>query len=58
VFGVKGGQAATVAYIAAALLALVSVAGLAHAYLTPRNKVFAPAEPPVSTPSGGRLVGV
>ncbi|MDQ1425420.1 MAG: hypothetical protein QOD72_2918 [Acidimicrobiaceae bacterium] len=41
VFGVKGGQVSTVAYMAAALLALLSVAGFAHAMRTPKNKMFA-----------------
>jgi hypothetical protein len=41
VFGDKGGQVATVAYIVAALLALLSVAGFAHAMRTPKNQVFA-----------------
>jgi hypothetical protein len=41
VFGVKGGQVATVAYVAAALMVLLSIAGFAHAMRTPKNKVFA-----------------
>jgi hypothetical protein len=45
VFGVKGGQVATVAYLVAALLALLSLAGLYHASRTPRTEAFAPAEP-------------
>ena len=44
VFGVKGEQVATVAYIVAALLALLSIAGFVHAFRTPKNKAFvAPA---------------
>jgi hypothetical protein len=41
VFGVKGGQVATVAYIVAALMVLLSVAGFAHAMRTPKNQKFA-----------------
>jgi hypothetical protein len=41
VFGVKGEQVATVAYIVAGLLALLSLAGFAHALKTPKGKVFA-----------------
>ena len=41
VFGVKGGQVATVAYAVAALLALLSIAGFAHAFRTSKEKTFA-----------------
>lgn len=41
VFGVKGGQVATVAYGAAGLLALLSLAGLAHALRTSNEEAFA-----------------
>jgi len=41
VFGVKGGEAATVAYIFAGLLALLSLAGLVHAFKTPKDRTFA-----------------
>ena len=41
VFGVKGEQVATVAYIVAALLLLLSIAGFVHALRTPRTKTFA-----------------
>jgi hypothetical protein len=44
VFGVKGGQAATVVYLVAALLALLSLAGVAHAFKTPKSEAFAPPE--------------
>ena len=44
-FGTKAGQGATVAYLAAALLALLSIAGLIHALVTPRSKGFAVPEP-------------
>ncbi|WP_155368336.1 hypothetical protein [Catellatospora vulcania] len=43
-FGVKAGQAALVAYLAALVLALLSIAGLVHAYTTPRTVAFAPVE--------------
>ena len=41
-----GEQAATVAYIAAAVLALLSIAGLIHAFRTPKDKAFAAPEQP------------
>ena len=41
VFGVKGEQVATVAYMVAVLLALLSIAGFVHAFRTPKNKTFA-----------------
>lgn len=44
VFGVKGGEVATVAYIVAALLALLSLAGFVHAFKTPKNESFAAPE--------------
>jgi hypothetical protein len=44
VFGVKAGQAATVAYIVAALLALLSLAGFLHAFKTSRSEAFAVPE--------------
>ena len=50
VFGVKGGQVATVAYGVAALLALLSLAGLAHALRTSDEEAFAaPKERVVTT---------
>ena len=52
VFGDKGAQVATVAYLVAGLLALLSIAGLVHAYRTPRGTTF-PAASPVSTPPVG-----
>lgn len=45
VFGVKGEQVATVAYIVAGLLALLSLAGAFHASRTPQTEAFAAAEP-------------
>jgi hypothetical protein len=37
-FGSKAGQASTVAYLAAALLALLAIAGFIHAFVTPKSK--------------------
>jgi hypothetical protein len=42
VFGEKAAQAALVAYLAAILLALLGIAGLIHALVTPKTKAFAP----------------
>jgi hypothetical protein len=44
-FGTKASQAALVAYLAAALMALLGIAGLIHAARTPANQPFAPVEP-------------
>jgi hypothetical protein len=44
-FGTKAAQGATVAYLAAALLALLSIAGFVHALVTPKTKGFAVPEP-------------
>jgi hypothetical protein len=41
VFGVKGEQVATVAYMVAVLLALLSIAGFVHAFRSPKNKAAA-----------------
>lgn len=49
-FGVKAGQGATVAYLAAALLALLSIAGFIHAYRTPASVAFAPAQTDTTRP--------
>ena len=51
VFGVKGEQAARVAYGAAAVLALLSLAGLIHALRTPKDQTFAAPEHPKNQPS-------
>jgi hypothetical protein len=45
VFGEKAAQAATVAYLAAALLALLAVAGFVHALRTPKSEAFAAPTP-------------
>lgn len=44
-FGTKAAQGATVAYLAAGLLMLLSIAGLVHAFVTPKSKAFAAPEP-------------
>jgi hypothetical protein len=49
VFGEKAGQAALVAYLAALLLALLSFAGFVHAFVTPKTRAFAAAEPSGAT---------
>jgi hypothetical protein len=43
-FGVKAGQAAVVAFLAAGLMALLAIAGFVHAYLTPASRAFAAPE--------------
>jgi hypothetical protein len=48
VFGVKGGEAANVAYMVGGLMLILSLAGLYHAYKTPRTKGFAVPEPAVN----------
>jgi hypothetical protein len=44
VFGVKGEQVATVAFIGAGILALLAAAGFIHAFRTPRDRLFAAPE--------------
>ncbi|GIH07820.1 hypothetical protein Rhe02_58870 [Rhizocola hellebori] len=44
-FGTKAGQAATVAFIAAALMLLLSLAGFVHAARTPATETFAAPQP-------------
>jgi hypothetical protein len=46
-FGTKAGQAATVAYLAAALMFLMALAGFVHAFLTPKTVPFAAVDPQV-----------
>ncbi|MEY2430821.1 MAG: hypothetical protein QOC92_546 [Acidimicrobiaceae bacterium] len=53
VFGVKGAQVATVAYIVAALLALLSIAGFVHALRTSKNEAFAAVSQPAKVKAGG-----
>jgi hypothetical protein len=43
-FGRKADQSALVAYLAALLMALLSIAGFFHAYRTPKNEAFASPE--------------
>lgn len=45
-FGTKAAQGALVAYLAAVLLALLSIAGFVHAFVTPKSKAFAAPEQP------------
>ena len=45
VLGEKAAQAATVAFLGAALLAVLALFGFIHAFVTPRNKGFAVAIP-------------
>jgi uncharacterized membrane protein SpoIIM required for sporulation len=40
-FGAKAGQAATVAYLGAGLMFLLAIAGLVHAFVTPKTRGFA-----------------
>ncbi|HZN17000.1 MAG TPA: hypothetical protein VFB84_02255 [Micromonosporaceae bacterium] len=44
-FGTKAAQAATVSYLAAGLLFLLGIAGLVHAFMTPKTQAFAPPDP-------------
>jgi hypothetical protein len=44
VFGEKAAQAALVSFLAAALLALLSIAGFVHAFVTPKTRAFAAPE--------------
>jgi hypothetical protein len=54
VFGVKGDQVATVAFVVAGLLALLSLAGFAHAARTPEYVAFAEPHPVGSEPAPSR----
>ena len=45
VLGTKGAQMATVTFLAAGLMVLLSIAGFIHSFVTPRSKPFAPVEP-------------
>ena len=58
VFGVKGEQVALVAYIVAALLALLSIAGFVHALLTPKDRGFATIDRPAAVIEPQRPVTV
>src|SRR5205814_3210794 len=48
--GMKGAQAATVSYIAAGLLFVLSIAGFAHAFRTPETEAFGAVEAEVHAP--------
>jgi hypothetical protein len=52
VLGVKGSQVATVCYIVAAVLALLGIAGLIHAFRTPKSVGFATPEASSADSSG------
>jgi len=58
VFGVKGEQAATVSYLVAALLALLSLAGFLHAFRTPEGETIAALEHHNRGARDEHLVGV
>jgi hypothetical protein len=49
VFGVKGAQGATVAFLVSGLMLILSLAGLYHAYKTPRSEAFAAVSEPAAT---------
>lgn len=44
VLGEKAAQAANIVFVAAVVLALLAIAGFAHAALTPRSRAFAPVD--------------
>jgi hypothetical protein len=50
-FGDKAAQAATVAYIGTGVLALLSILGLIHAFVTPKTAAFAPPESATRRPT-------
>jgi len=52
--GNKAQQAATVIYLGAALLLALSLAGLVHAFVTPRSEAFAAPEPEAAAPAPAR----
>ena len=54
----KGEQVATVAYIVAALLALLSIAGFVHAFKTSKDETFAAPEHVNGKADEKQLVGV
>ena len=56
VFGVKGGEASTVAFGVAGLMLLLSIAGLWHAFRTPRDEAF--AIPETAQANGAKKVPV
>ena len=58
VFGVKGSQVATVAYLVAGLLLLLSIAGFVHAFRTSKDETFAAPEHTNGKRDDKVLVGV
>ena len=50
-FGDKAAQAATVAYLATGVLALLAIFGLVHAFVTPKTTAFAPPETATRRPT-------
>ena len=56
-FGVKAEQGALVGYLAAGLLALLSIAGFVHAFVTPRTRTFAAPEAATTRPGDTSLAG-
>jgi hypothetical protein len=50
-FGDKAAQAATVAYLATGVLALLAIFGLIHAFVTPKTTAFAPPETATRRPT-------
>ena len=56
VFGVKGDEVSTVAYAGAGLMLLLSVAGLIHAFVTPRHRGFAIPESSGADGTGAKKV--
>lgn len=54
VLGDKAAQGATIAFVVAGVLALLSAAGLMHAFVTPKTKAFAPVERPRGNGQGVR----
>ena len=48
--GMKGGQAATVSFLAAGLLFILSIAGFIHAFVTPETEAFGAIETEAQAP--------
>lgn len=58
VLGERAAQAATITFVAAGVLALLSIAGFVHAALTPKSKPFAPVTTGQPEKADGRLVRI
>lgn len=54
----KGEQVATVAFLVAALLALLSIAGFVHAFVIPKTRAFAVPEPVQPEAADGQLARI